>query len=136
MPAMHGSWDETSCIHTSLYSNILPQSERLNQGAWKAADELIESLVRKHGNVYVHAGPLPYSVHSLPSSMPIPVGYWKLIIYQDDGVWKKECFLFSNYPYITSESIIYFFQDGERAVIHGRLGFINEEDALEAGRLF
>lgn len=133
VPVMHGSWDSVSCEHTSLYSNILPQHERLNGGAWKAADELIDSLVRKHGSVYVHAGPLPYSVQSLPSSMPIPVGYWKLIIYQDDGVWKKESFLFSNYPYIDRD-FLYVFMDGETATIHGRLAYLKEEDALEVGR--
>lgn len=133
VPAMHGSWDSVSCKHTSLYSNILPQSERLNRGAWKATDELIDSLVRKHGNVYVHAGPLPYSVQSLPSSMPIPVGYWKLIIYQDDGVWKKESFLLSNYPYIQQE-FLYVYRGGETASIHGRPAFLKEEDALDEGR--
>jgi len=98
MPAAHGNWDEKSCLHTSYYSNISPQSTTLNRGVWNKCDNRIDSLAREKGRVYVHQGPIPIFLDSLPSGMPIPIGYWKTILYQDNGNWTKESYLFSQHP--------------------------------------
>jgi DNA/RNA endonuclease G (NUC1) len=134
MPVAQGTWNEASCLHTSFYSNISPQSKKLNRGAWYDSDLLVDSLVALHDRVYVHTGLLPITVEFLPSGMPVPMGYWKVVIYQTNGKWFKECYLFSQYPNIDKEAF---------DLIHSKLGFVNgryayttKEKALEVAEKY
>ena len=95
LPNRHGRWSEDACKHTSYYSNVLPQKTGLNRGPWDKLDDRIEQLISKLGTVYVHAGPVPTSVDTLPSGMPVPCGFWKVLLYKQDHSWKKEVYLFS-----------------------------------------
>lgn len=95
LPNRHGRWSEDACEHTSYYSNILPQKTSLNRGPWDQLDDRVERLISKLGTVYVHAGPVPISVDTLPSGMPVPCGFWKVLLYEEDRSWKKEVYLFS-----------------------------------------
>ena len=129
VPVSHGSWNDASCSHTSLYSNILPQSKILNHGAWYDSEELIGSLAKEFGKVYVHLGPLPYSVDTLPSGMPVPIGFWKLLIYEQDDLWIKECFLFSH-----SDNLIVNLEEGWFHK-NGANGFADKGMAEEIAKL-
>ena len=95
LPNRHGRWSEDACEHTSYYSNILPQKTSLNRGPWNQLDNRVEQLVKEFGTVYVHAGPVPIAVDTLPSGMPVPCGFWKILLYAERGYWKKEVYLFS-----------------------------------------
>lgn len=95
LPNRHGRRSEDACEHTSYYSNILPQKTSLNRGPWDQLDNRVERLISKLGTVYVHAGPVPIAVDTLPSGMPVPCGYWKILLYEEGGSWKKEVYLFS-----------------------------------------
>ena len=55
LPASQGRWSPESCLHTSYYSNIMPQRDSLNRGGWLECDNRVEALVAEHGKVYVHA---------------------------------------------------------------------------------
>jgi len=95
LPKRHGSWSEEACIHTSYYSNILPQKKSLNRGPWDELDDRVDRLIRELGTVYVNAGPVPIAVDTLPSGMPVPCGFWKVLLYEEGGFWNKEVYLFS-----------------------------------------
>lgn len=98
LPAAHSRFSLKSCLDASYYSNIQPQRDSLNRGAWKASDDRAELLVKRHGVVYVHSGPVPIYSDSLPSGMPLPSGFWKVLIYPDGVLWKKESYLFTQEP--------------------------------------
>lgn len=104
IPKSHGSWDEVSCLHTSYYSNIVPQRRGLNNGAWRTLDEHIADLALKHGSAYVNVAVLPFFDGSLLKGVPIPIGFWKSVVFQEDGVWYKESYLISQFSECDNEA--------------------------------
>lgn len=131
VPISHGSWSETACLHTSYYSNILPMSTELNHGAWRWSELRAESLVKDYGSVYVHAGPLPFSLYRLPSGMPIPIGFWKLLIYEVDGVWTKECYMFPQYSDANTDVFQRYEEIDGTGVVNGRSAYLDMNVALQ-----
>lgn len=131
VPISHGSGNETACLHTSYYSNILPMSTELNHGAWRWSELRTESLVKDYGSVNVHTGPLPYSLYRLPSGMPIPIGFWKILIYEVDGVWTKECYMFPQYPEANTDVLRRYENIGGRGVVNGRSSYLDMNAALQ-----
>ncbi|BDD07398.1 DNA/RNA non-specific endonuclease [Aureibacter tunicatorum] len=89
------SLDGTDEYFTANYmSNITPQKANLNQGPWKQLEKHVRSLVDKHGEVYVISGPLyERQMPKLPEADEfhvIPSGYWKVVIYKNDGKTVKK----------------------------------------------
>jgi len=93
LPKMHGSWSQGACKHSSYYSNITLQSKEINRGLWRKCDNRIDEIVRLTGKAYVHTGPLPFYTDTLPSGIRVPIGFWKVVIYEDDSEWRKEVYL-------------------------------------------
>ena len=120
LPASQGRWSTGSCLHTSYYSNIMPQRDSLNRGGWMEGDKRVEALVTEHGKVYVHAGPIPMYLSTLPSGMRRSVGFWKVIVYEDDGIWRKESYLFTQ---STKRYPLESYECGDDLVIEWLIGF-------------
>ena len=81
----------------------MPQREFINNGAWRALDDHIADLARENRNVYVNVAVLPFFNGSLPTGLPIPIGFWKSVVYEQGGVWLKECYLISQFSEYDNE---------------------------------
>ncbi|MDA9993581.1 DNA/RNA non-specific endonuclease [bacterium] len=93
LPRMHSSWSDEACEHASYYSNITLQSRDINRGLWRECDNRVDQLVELKGRAYVHTGPLPFYYDTLPSGIPLPIGFWKVVLYEDGLDWRKEIYL-------------------------------------------
>ncbi len=80
---------------TFLMSNVIPQIPRVNRYIWK---DLEMRVARRYGRyfseVWVVTGPVFMEpVGQLDSGVPIPSGYYKIIIDEDDGELRVMAFL-------------------------------------------
>jgi endonuclease G, mitochondrial len=75
-------WEETNYL-----SNITPQRDDLNQGAWLQLENAERELVAQTGEVFVYTGPLyEKPMPPLPQAdepHTVPSGYWKVVLVRE-----------------------------------------------------
>lgn len=58
-PAADMHWDKTAMIECFYLSNMVPQvGKKMNQGIWKALEELVRSWVIDRGELFIYTGPV------------------------------------------------------------------------------
>jgi endonuclease G len=80
-PAASFAFDQEASDETFVMSNMVPQTPDLNRHAWKALEDLERRMGCGEEKVLVFTGPvLEPSLPKLPSGLPIPQRFFKLII--------------------------------------------------------
>jgi endonuclease G len=111
---------------TFYLSNMEPQRPSLNRGIWTMLEEQTRAWVREYGHAYEWTGPIrcgqrlraatPAQQHCQrrtigKDAVAVPVGFYKIIVVQEQGAWKAIAFVMPNTdtqcpcrlePYITS----------------------------------
>lgn len=111
--AANHRWCREANHDSNLFSNIIPQHKKLNQGIWKKLENRCRKLQREivDCKVHVYTGPLylkkinkkytrvrdPSEMHCLEGKA-IPTHLFKVIIVEDDNgkVEKPECYVMPN----------------------------------------
>lgn len=107
-PASDHAHSRESMDSTFLYSNIIPQNSRLNQGYWKELEKYVRSLKRKKPNCLVHVctgalyrpigktGIVTYEVIG-PNNIAVPTHLYKVITIIDaNGRIQTEAYISPN----------------------------------------
>lgn len=110
--AANHRWCREANHDTNLFSNIIPQHKKLNQGMWKKLENHCRKIQRKGNcNVHVYTGPLylrktnkGYVRECIPSEMKrlegkvIPTHLFKVMIVEnkDGTVEEPECYVIPN----------------------------------------
>lgn len=83
---------------TNYMTNITPQQNDLNKGAWKQLEAAVRDLADYGYPVFVMTGPLyERDMTPLPQadqSHVIPSGYWKIIATEEEGEFWSAAFIF------------------------------------------
>ncbi len=82
---------------TFLMSNVVPQRHALNAGIWKSLEKKeIDTYAPRCQTIWVIAGPIYPSVaaRTIPSGLPIPEAFFKIILDDVDGRLRAMAFIF------------------------------------------
>ena len=98
-PVAHSAYDQNACEAASLTSNIVPQTAKLNNGLWRSLEKHSTRLAREDSAIQIITGPIPLWIDSLDSGVPVPIGYWKVLVRKatSKGV-PVECFVLPQTP--------------------------------------
>lgn len=89
----------TAQIQTFLMSNIVPQRHSLNAGIWKSLEmKEINSYTPRCQSIWIIAGPIYPDVitQRLPSGIPVPEAFYKIILDEIDGRLRAMAFIFEH----------------------------------------
>ena len=75
-------WSAKAMNQSFLLTNMCPQHPSLNNGAWRVLEELCRKWARKHGDIYIVAGPI--FVDNTPktfgeTNIAVPDAFFKVI---------------------------------------------------------
>ena len=104
-PAGDNKWDKAAMNQSFLLTNMCPQDEKLNGGAWKKLEEKCRTWANKYGDIYIVAGPIfnkPITRTLGEGRIAVPDGFFKVVLCLE-GTPKAMGFLYKNDP--SSQSI-------------------------------
>lgn len=85
-------------VETFLMTNISPQRHALNAGVWKEVEMLeAKDYAQNLEEIWVFCGPIfsPTRLRELPSGIPIPDSFYKIVIDKQHGTLRVIAFIFS-----------------------------------------
>jgi len=84
VPAADCKWSASAMSQTFLLTNMCPQDQRNNAGAWNRVEEKVRSFARGEGSLYVITGPVydpSKPVRTIgPSRVRVPDGFFKVVL--------------------------------------------------------
>ena len=104
-PAGDNKWDKAAMNQSFLLTNMCPQDEKLNGGAWKKLEEKCRTWANLYGGIYIVAGPIynePIIRTLGEGKIAIPNAFFKVVLCLE-GTPKAIGFLYKNDP--SSQSI-------------------------------
>lgn len=98
-PAGDNKWSKAAMNQSFLLTNMCPQTERLNNGGWKALEDKCRTWANLFGGIYIIAGPI-YSAGKVSrtigeSKIAVPDAFFKVILCLE-GTPKAIGFLYRN----------------------------------------
>jgi len=85
-PAADMKWDSTAMAQCHYLTNIAPQAQQLNTGAWNRLENLCRKWARRYGRVIIVAGPIltdRISRHIGSTQVAVPDRYYKVVMAPD-----------------------------------------------------
>lgn len=102
-PAADNRWDKSAMNQSFLLTNMCPQDEKLNGGAWQKLEEKCRAWANKYGCIYIVAGPIFFDSPSrFLGKIAIPDAFFKVVLCLSDSP-KAIGFIYENSS--TSQSI-------------------------------
>ena len=92
-------YGSTAQMQTFLMSNVVPQRHALNAGIWKSLEmKEINSYTLRCQSIWIIAGPIYPDVitQRLPSGIPVPEAFYKIILDEIDGRIRAMAFIFDH----------------------------------------
>lgn len=84
-PAADMAWDQEAMDQSFFFSNISPQTPRLNRGAWKFLEDQIRKWAIQFEGLYLITGPLLTIPIDTIGEIPVPPYFFKaILVYQAD----------------------------------------------------
>ena len=88
-PAGDNKWSKAAMNQSFLLTNMCPQSEKLNGGAWKKLEEKCRIWAKQFCDIFIVAGPV-YSEGIVSrtigeSKVAVPDAYFKVILYKGNS---------------------------------------------------
>ena len=84
-PLKHSTASVQECMDGNRYSNIVPQTQQLNNGIWYALEDTIRKRALDGKQIEVWTGPIPIWLDTLSTGALVPVGFWKILRTVKDG---------------------------------------------------
>ena len=97
-PAGDNKWDKAAMNQSFLLTNMCPQDEKLNGGAWKKLEEKCRTWANKYGDIYIVAGPIfnkPITRTLGEGKIAVPDAFFKVVLCLE-GTPKAIGFLYKN----------------------------------------
>lgn len=97
-PAGDNKWDKAAMNQSFLLTNMCPQDEKLNGGAWKKLEEKCRTWANLYGNIYIVAGPVfnePKTRTLGEGRIAVPDAFFKVVLCLE-GTPKAIGFLYKN----------------------------------------
>ncbi len=82
-PAADNKWSKRAMKDCHYLTNICPQDNRLNSGAWATVEKNVRKWVGRHGTLVIAAGPVLSDRLTRtigPSEVPVPERFFKVIL--------------------------------------------------------
>ena len=80
-PAADNRWDKSAMNQSFLLTNMCPQDEKLNSGAWQKLEEKCRIWANKYGSIYIVAGPIFFNPPSrFLGNIAIPDAFFKVVL--------------------------------------------------------
>ena len=82
-PAGDNKWDKAAMNQSFLLTNMCPQDEKLNGGAWKKLEEKCRTWANQYGGIYIVAGPIfnePITRTLGKGRIAVPDGFFKVVL--------------------------------------------------------
>lgn len=86
VPAADMKWDEQAMHDCHYLTNIAPQQQQLNTGAWNSLEGLCRKWAARYGRLVVVAGPVltdKITTFIGPSQVAVPSRYYKVVLAPD-----------------------------------------------------
>lgn len=85
MPAEDNACTETGMKECFYYSNMCPQTPRLNRGIWKRLETYTRELARQDDSILVWCGSVVKSGHNIgPNKVGVPDYCWKIVFIKSE----------------------------------------------------
>lgn len=97
-PAGDNKWDKAAMNQSFLLTNMCPQDEKLNGGAWKKLEDKCRTWTNLYGNIYIVAGPVfnePKTRTLGEGRIAVPDAFFKVVLCLE-GTPKAIGFLYKN----------------------------------------
>lgn len=97
-PAGDNKWDKAAMNQSFLLTNMCPQDEKLNGGAWKKLEEKCRTWANLYGGIYIVAGPIynePITRTLGEGKIAVPDAFFKVVLCLE-GPPKAIGFLYKN----------------------------------------
>ena len=97
-PAGDNKWDKAAMNQSFLLTNMCPQDEKLNGGAWKKLEEKCRTWANQYGYIYIVAGPIfnePITRTLGDGRIAVPDAFFKVVLCLE-GTPKAIGFLYKN----------------------------------------
>ena len=97
-PAGDNKWDKAAMNQSFLLTNMCPQDEKLNGGAWKKLEEKCRTWANLYGNIYIVAGPVFNETKTRTlgeGRIAVPDAFFKVVLCLE-GTPKAIGFLYKN----------------------------------------
>ena len=97
-PAGDNKWDKAAMNQSFLLTNMCPQDEKLNGGAWKKLEEKCRTWANQYGGIYIVAGPIfnePITRTLGEGRIAVHDGFFKVVLCLE-GTPKAIGFLYKN----------------------------------------
>ena len=88
-------------MQTFLMSNVVPQRHAFNAGIWKSLEmKEINTFAPRCQSIWIITGPIYPAVitHALPSGIPVPEAFYKIILDEIDGRLRAMAFIIEHDP--------------------------------------
>lgn len=85
-PAADMKWDSVAMIQCHYLTNIAPQAQQLNTGAWNRLENLCRKWARRYGRIFIVAGPVltdSLTRHIGRTGVVVPDRYFKVVVAPD-----------------------------------------------------
>lgn len=82
-PAGDNKWDKAAMNQSFLLTNMCPQDEKLNGGAWKKLEEKCRTWANLYGGIYIVAGPIynePITRTLGEGKIAVPDAFFKVVL--------------------------------------------------------
>ena len=98
-PAGDMKWSERAMAESFYTTNICPQNHNLNNGDWKALEELARDWAAKYGEVFIACGPIveaDYKTIGCDHRIAVPKAFYKVALRRKGKSWTAIGFIFPN----------------------------------------
>jgi endonuclease G len=98
-PAGDMKWDSVAMSESFYYTNICPQTERLNQGVWQSLENKVRKWTKQYGNLYICCGPIFTTNQNGTfgqNNVMVPDYYYKALLVSNSGTISAIAFMMKN----------------------------------------
>ncbi|MBO4557948.1 MAG: DNA/RNA non-specific endonuclease [Bacteroidales bacterium] len=97
-PAADNKWNKRAMFDSFAFTNICPQTERLNSGVWNEIEMDCREWARKYGEVFIICGPVPdRRLKTIgPNHVVVPEAFFKVVVCLKGGKKKGIGFICYN----------------------------------------
>ncbi len=82
-PAADNKWSEEAMYESFLFTNMCPQTHKLNAGDWEELENSCRKWARTYGDIYIVCGPLLYNTKHKTigkNKVVVPEAFFKVVL--------------------------------------------------------
>jgi endonuclease G len=97
VPAGDMRWSATAMQQSFYFTNICPQTEKLNNGSWGGLEESCRKWAKRYGRVWIVCGPIfTKPLSTIGSGVYVPSYFFKVVLVPVAGGYSGAGFIYRN----------------------------------------